>query len=489
MRRTLFFLSFFPSIAWGGIVINEAAFDQPSGSPDWVELFNTGPATVSIDGWTLGDEDAAEENEIVIRLPEPVPAGGYVVVHVDAAGVGDADFSDGFAAVYSGTATTVSLAATEDELALRSPEGIVDFIAWVTDGSYGGGTDQADAVAAGVWVQGDVLVLTDLGTGYSIARASDGRDTNASGDFASTSSPTPGRSNVLAPSPSSGAHPLDVVINEIAWGGTAASASHEWIELFNASTGTVVMNGWRLRNADGDIEARLSGELPAGGYWLMERGSDLVVGGRTADFIYSGSLSNGGEELALEDGEGNVIDAVRFGGGWPAGTGAPEYRSMERVSPGSAGVWRSNDGSLRVGTDAAGAPLNGTPGERNSAFGVFHPSGDAATGGAVLSVDPAANPFSPSDPDPARRSARIYFDGGSAEAAKTLRICDVRGETVRVFSDGRGLDGAAGVLLWDGRDGEGRNLPAGLYLIYFEAVEPSGARRRGRGMVALGYPR
>jgi hypothetical protein len=105
-------------------------------------------------------------------------------------------------------------------------------------------------------------------------------------------------------------------------------------------------------------------------------------------------------------------------------------------------------------------------------------------------VDAAANPFSPTDPDPARRSARFAFSGVPVEAAKTVRIADVRGEVVRVLSERDGLSGEAGMALWDGKDAGGRFLPPGLYVACFEASDPSsGARFKRRAFVALGYPR
>lgn len=473
-----------------GIVINEVAFDEPSGSPDWVELYNPGPGPSSVDGWTLDDEDAAAGNEAVLSFPALLPAGGFLVVYMDAAGPADADFSDGRGAVYSGTTTTVSLASTEDELSLRSPGGLVDFLAWVTDGSYGGAADQAEAVAAGKWPSGGVVVLADAGSGYSIARTADGLDGDVPADFSLSASPTPGFTNVPPVVPVDRAKPLDVVINEVAWGGTEASSSHEWMELFNASARSFSLAGWRVTSGDGDVEATLSGVLAPGDFYLLERTSDSPVGGRAADSFYSGSLPNEGKDLFLLDASSGVVDAVRFASGWPGGSGAPEYRSMERVVASSGGSlrfnWRSNDGAVRNGTDAAGRPLNGTPGARNSAQSLSLPSASEE----ALTVDPSANPFSPRDRDPSRRAARILFNAGSPEAVKTLRLCDVRGEVVRIFSDADGLAGlSSGFVLWDGTDRDGRLLPTGIYVAHFEAVDPSGSRRRGRGTVVLGYPR
>ena len=42
------------------------------------------------------------------------------------------------------------------------------------------------------------------------------------------------------------ASPGDVVINEVAWGGTHASAADEWIELYNNTTDTIPLNGWMI---------------------------------------------------------------------------------------------------------------------------------------------------------------------------------------------------------------------------------------------------
>ena len=153
-----------------------------------------------------------------------------------------------------------------------------------------------------------------------------------------------------------------VVINEIAWGGTAASSSHEWMELLNDSSQTVSLDGWRLATGDGNVNAVLSGSIPAGGYYLLERSSDTTVGGIAADKIYTGALSNSGADLTLMDASSAVVDSARYPAGWPAGSGSPDYRSMERVSPEGDGNlaanWKSNDGVTRNGTDAKGSPLN-----------------------------------------------------------------------------------------------------------------------------------
>ncbi len=191
---------------WGAVLINEVAFDEPTGSPDWVELHNAGQGPVLANGWVLHDGDAASGNEIHIALSTPLPAGSFLRVFVDAAGADETDFSDGSGTIFSGISTTVNLAATEDEVGLYSGPSLssstlVDFLAWVTDDDYNGAGDQAHAVAAGLWNAGEAFSLADPGKGYSLGRIRDGRDTNQSADFQIFSRPTPGTFNVPPPSP------------------------------------------------------------------------------------------------------------------------------------------------------------------------------------------------------------------------------------------------------------------------------------------------
>ncbi len=166
----------------------------------------------------------------------------------------------------------------------------------------------------------------------------------------------------------------EVVINEIAWGGTAASASDEWIELHNPTGASVDLTGWTLSFGETVIELRNATDviLEAGGYFLLERSDDGTVSDVEADIVYVGALTNSGTVIELRDAAGEVADRVdAVESGWPAGTasaGDPPYASMERVDPLSEAVeWATHDGRIRNGADADGAPLNGTPGRENSA--------------------------------------------------------------------------------------------------------------------------
>ena len=166
-----------------------------------------------------------------------------------------------------------------------------------------------------------------------------------------------------------GASPGDVVINEVAWMGTEASSYDEWIELFNPTTRPVDLSGWSLASGDGSPEIGLTGTIPSGGFYLLERTDDEPVRDVSADQTYTGNLSNGGESLTLTDADGDVVSVANADGGdWPAGDG-DTYATMERVDPNrsDAGAnWATNDGSAQNGHDADDNPIHGTPKATNS---------------------------------------------------------------------------------------------------------------------------
>lgn len=109
-----------------------------------------------------------------------------------------------------------------------------------------------------------------------------------------------------------------VVVSEIAWMGTAASANDEWIELHNTSGSSVSLSGWTLTAADGTPAITLSGSIGAGEYKLLERTDDTTFPGITALLIFTGAIGNEGESLSLKQGS-TTIQSLSFASGWPAG--------------------------------------------------------------------------------------------------------------------------------------------------------------------------
>ena len=165
----------------------------------------------------------------------------------------------------------------------------------------------------------------------------------------------------------------DVVINEVAWMGTAASSSDEWIELYNNTNSDIALTNWTLKATDDTPNITLTGTIPAKGYFLLERTDDNTVSDIAADLIYSGSLENGGEDLELRDGDDNLIDSLNCetAGDWYAGDNSTK-QTMERKVPTASGTeatnWADNDGLTVNGLDANGDPLKATPKAQNSAL-------------------------------------------------------------------------------------------------------------------------
>ena len=171
---------------------------------------------------------------------------------------------------------------------------------------------------------------------------------------------------------------LDVIINEVAWAGTATSGADEWIELFNPGSTSIDLTNWQLISSDASPNIVFGNLLnvctpdctiPAGGYFLLERDGDDTISDVNANLIYSGELINTGEILTLFDDSSNPIDLANSDGGdWPAG-GLSNQNSMERIAivAENSAAWRSNDGCTKNGTAAdLSSPIYGTPKQRNS---------------------------------------------------------------------------------------------------------------------------
>ncbi|MDY0341319.1 MAG: lamin tail domain-containing protein, partial [Coriobacteriia bacterium] len=101
-----------------------------------------------------------------------------------------------------------------------------------------------------------------------------------------------------------------LVINEIAWGGTAANQNHEWVELYSSFDEPLDLTGWTLRwrrkQPATVLEqyvkvVELAGTIDPDGFYLLERRTDEVVSDIEADLIY-------------DDGGPVVISEIAWGG-------------------------------------------------------------------------------------------------------------------------------------------------------------------------------
>ncbi len=135
------------------------------------------------------------------------------------------------------------------------------------------------------------------------------------------------------------------------------SASNEWLELYNNTDQTIDLTGWTLKSISSKFSISLSGSISPRGYFLLERTDDQTLPNIPADQIYTGALSNAGENLELIDNSGNLIDAINCSSGWLAGDNTTK-QTMERKDP----VLSGNEASNWQNSQNAG----GTPKSPNS---------------------------------------------------------------------------------------------------------------------------
>ncbi len=121
-----------------GIQINEVMFYPNAGSPEWVELKNTGYAAVSIRGYALTDENG-HWYRFPSALPD-IPAGAFVVVVFDDSGSSndDLDFGDNVATLHSPVGITNILGDEAGQVALYSASHFVYLPLITREGGSGG---------------------------------------------------------------------------------------------------------------------------------------------------------------------------------------------------------------------------------------------------------------------------------------------------------------------------------------------------------------
>ena len=282
--ETLFFNELFRGAAAGG---------------GWVELYHAGSGLRDISGWSLTD-DPDRENSYVFPEGTTLPAGGFLVVEE--------------------LTGALTLSAPRVQLFLMNPQGLVE--AAVT-------FDRTPP---------DGLALGD----YSEALFPDGGSPPGYEELWVTPITTPGSGNDVP-------RVTDLVINEIFYHPPEDRAG-EFLELFNRGTEGLDLSGFRFTKGIGyTFPAGVS--LAPGAYLVLADDPQIIEerhGLSGALRWSSGTLSNGGENLRLEDRLGNRVDEVRyFDGGewslWADGRGS----SLELIDPHQdndfASAWGASD--------------------------------------------------------------------------------------------------------------------------------------------------
>ncbi len=348
------------------IIINEVAWAGTEAyfGDEWIELYNPSAYPISLVGWRL----ASDSGNVDIFLSGTLANGAYLLLERGSDG-------NAISNIAGTTYDSGLLEDTGDTLRLLAPDRTE------IDTANGDG---------GTWSHGRISPASSMERMSTAADSDSNWVTNINQHLTAKDAAgnaiygTPGEVNwgynvtpTVVPSPTQTSTPpasLVLMINEVAWGGTEASNTDEWIELYNPGSLPIDLSaGWKLVSADGGLDIELTGTIYDGAYYLLERTDDNTISDITADFIYTGSMSNEGEYLKLLAPGGSVVDTANSNGGaWDAGSASPGFYSMERSGAvaDSAGAWISNSGTVRNGLDADSNPINGTPKQPNWALSV-----------------------------------------------------------------------------------------------------------------------
>ena len=172
----------------------------------------------------------------------------------------------------------------------------------------------------------------------------------------------------------------NVVINEIAWMGTAGNRYGEWIELYNTDATEIDLSNWELyKDKDGSnlLVFTLTKKITPNGYLVIERITDSSpdplpgINDESGKFGGGDLINSPGEHLVLKNADNVIVEDLDFSSGWPTGDvyvagNNNSGRTMERKNlqnPGNnANNWQT---SLSPG---------GTPKAPNSSGAIEEPS-------------------------------------------------------------------------------------------------------------------
>jgi len=303
---------------------------------DFIELYNPTNSPISLSGWSVQYASKTGTSWTKTELSNNIPAHGFYLIQEKAGSGGTVDLPTPDAI------GTIALSATDGKVKLTdAAENIIDFVGYGSANEYEGATGPAPSP----------------GNTKSVERKNNQDTDNNAEDFILQDNPNPQNSGSTPPPTETD----KIIINEIAWMGTTSSSNDEWIELFNNSSSTAIIDNWTLKITE-DI-VNLTGSILPGDYLILNN---------------IPNLNNNGETLELRDSENNPIDSVDASQKWLAGNNDTK-QTMERKIDGS---WQT---SLNPG---------GTPGAPNSVGAEepppITPSGGGGGGSTATNHPPIA---------------------------------------------------------------------------------------------------
>ena len=246
-----------------------------------------------------------------------------------------------------------------------------------------------------------------------------------------------------------------VIINEVAWMGSAQSAADEWIELKNIGNEPADISGWQILNQDEGLRLRFpeNASIAVRDFYLLERTDDDSVPRVKADLIYKGALVNEEEGLRLFDRDCQLVDEVLANPKWPAGDSSRKT-TMER---GKDLTWHNYYGS-----DWSG--VAGTPHTENS-----ESSGLVTQGPAGQTNQPNQTNQSPPPPPSFYIGKAIIneflFDAEGSDSNKEfIELRNLTAETISISDWSIQVQSGSGSVSKKNFE-SGHSLPANCYFL------------------------
>jgi hypothetical protein len=279
-----------------GVKVNEFSYTTDE---EWIELYNGGSTAVLADAWALEFGTSSYSKSVELPAGTVIAPGDYLVIGSAGAATKDLELD-----MDLGNASSI------DALRITCNGDAVDTVAYGSGSNDDGWVDDTGTVATSF--------APKAGDGESVARISDGYDTDQSGhDFAVSSTPTPGEPNpTIEPAVCETDGATALKINEFVYDPDGADGGYEWMELVNTGTTELRLDDYVIETAGSDFGEEF--RFPSG--TRLAAGGFVVVGGENveeATYTDDGfGLDNGSSDAAglrVVDCEGTVLDTVLYG--------------------------------------------------------------------------------------------------------------------------------------------------------------------------------
>ncbi len=273
-------LLYVPTTAHAAVLISEVQVAGAKAADEFIELYNSGEASVSLSGWNLRRKSASDTTATGSSLkafsgPDTIPAHSYFL-WANSASV----FKD-----HADTTTGSSL-SDNNSLALYDKSGVLtDSLTWGIGHALPYSPTQFENPTAKEGFIRDITTLT-------WSKTKNLTPNNSKGEIFQEAVST----NETAPSP------YHVLINEVLPNPKEKDDTGEFIELYNPGTELIDLSGWEIHDAS------LTGKYIFPGGRSIPPLNHLVI----TDQEFSLSLNNSNETLSLYDKEGRLVHRVQY---------------------------------------------------------------------------------------------------------------------------------------------------------------------------------